>query len=192
MKEQRDANERFGISQSAGMTFAYRIGEKWRLELGVLYGDRTFRSKKESLGWPAGTDGAPSEGYMSFHYYYGDIPIKVKYNILQTAPFTVFVGAGATLSIFGQYNRNTHIRNEDGWEVNNIDRNYFVNYDEMNFSALLEAGVEYNISPAFKFALALNGQIPLKPTNSNTTLKEHLYSIGVGIGFIYNPLVNVK
>jgi hypothetical protein len=192
LKEQRNQNEIFGLSQAAGMTFAYRIGERWRVQLGVLYGDRTYRSKKENLEWPSGTDGVAQEAYMSFHHYYGDIPLKVTYKFLEKGRFDFFAGVGASAAIFGQYNRNTHIRTESGWEVSNKDQNYFVNFDEVNFFALVDAGIEYRLSKAFKLSLALTGQIPLKPSNSNLDLKEHLYSVGLGIGFIYNPLVKVK
>ena len=192
LKAQRNENEIFGLSQSAGMTFAYRIGEKWRVELGVLYGDRAYRSRTEALEWPDGTGDQPQEAYMSFHHYYGDIPLKVKYKFLQKGRFDFFAGLGATLSIFGQHNRNTHVRTESGWMVSNKDQNYFVNFDEANFFALVDAGVEYRLTQAFKLSLALTGQIPLKPSNSNMDLKERLYSVGVGIGFIYNPLVKVK
>lgn len=192
IKQQRNQQETFGLSQSAGMTVDVRITPKIRIELGVLYGDRSYRTKTETLEWPSGTAGGPNAAYISFHHYYGDIPLKVKYDLVQTDQFNVFVGAGATMSIFGQYNRTTHIKEENNWQVANVDRNYFVQHDEANFFALLDAGIEYKLSKAFKVALALNGQIPLKASNSNMELKEHFYSIGLGVGLLFNPLVKVK
>lgn len=191
LKEQRNQKEIFGLSQSAGATVDVRITSRFRIELGVLYGDRSYRTKTEELEWTSGTE-EPSAAYMSFHHYYGDIPLKIKYDVLQTDKFNVFVGAGATMSIFGQYNRNTHTREGNTWSVSNKDKNYFVQFDEANFFALVDAGIEYKLSQAFKLAVALNGQIPLKAANSNMALKEHFYSIGLGIGLIFNPLVKFK
>ena len=192
IKQMRNQQEIFGISQSAGMTVDIRIVPKVRIELGVLYGDRTYRTRVEELQWTANSEEAPSAAYMSFHHYYGDIPLKVKYDFLQTEKFNLFAGVGATLSIFGQYNRNTHLKEGNTWRVANKDKNYFVQYDEANFFALVDAGIEYKLSKAFKLAVAVNGQIPLKAANANLELKEYFYSVGLGIGFIYNPLVKVK
>lgn len=192
IKELRNQQEIFGISQSAGMTVDVRIVPKVRIELGVLYGDRTYRTRVEELQWTDNSANAPSAAYISFHHYYGDIPLKVKYDFLQTDKFNCFAGVGATLSIFGQYNRNTHLKEGNTWRVANKDKNYFVQYDEANFFALVDAGIEYKLSKAFKLAVAINGQIPLKAANSNLELKEYFYSVGLGIGFIYNPLVKVK
>lgn len=182
----RDEEEQIGFSYRAGLLFAYPMGKhkRWQWQMGMLFGDRSFQTKIETLVWVGGTDQGMSRAFRSHHYYYLDLPLKLRYNFWEQQAWKAYVTGGVSLAVFYQYHKNQHVYNDGTWQVHR-DEQTLSGANQLNFVASIEPGISYQLAPRLELLASIALQLPFNPSNTHLNLKEYLFDVGLGIGILW-------
>ena len=181
VKATRDQEEIADFGFRAGMTFDYRISKKIDLSSGLIFSNRTFRTRSKRLVWSKSN---ASEAFISQLYSYVDIPLKVRYNISPDQKLNWFVSGGANLAFLPAHVQRNHTNTSGTWKVSRDRLNTMLSF---LFLAEIEAGVAYRLTPAFTLRSSLYFQHALTSTNPNFNTREFLYSGGFSVGLIFTP-----
>lgn len=185
LKEQRDAEEKSAFGYRFGAKTDYRFSERIRGQVGLIFADRVYKTIENSLNFNNLPDDAITSNYLSFHYKYLDIPLKVSYDFASQKRLNFFVASGITTSIFLSFSKNNHTQTSTGWTITKDNKG--IGYDRLNFFAVLEPGIAYKLSSMLSIRASLNMEYGLKATNVNLLTQERLFAGGMELGFTFTP-----
>lgn len=185
--ELKNENDRFGMGYRLGFNFEYRMRNHFSLKTGILYSDRSYRTKVKSLDWADKTlDNLPDASYLSYHFNYIDIPLKLSYEFAHYSRLRFYASAGVSTSLFFSNVQKKHVQTGNNWNTTK-DSQFLFGYDVINFFGELDLGIDYQLSDQFKLRFNLNLQHSIKGLNSNLLSKTYLQSSGLGIGLLFTP-----
>ncbi len=111
---------------TTGVNYQYSLSDKIDLATGLLLSNSGEKTKKQYTS-------KPSAFNYTNHYYYLDIPLMIKYNVLQKKiKFFVFVGVACNVFMVQKVTQITGYTNDDVL-VNRYNKS---GYKDLNFSLL--------------------------------------------------------
>ncbi len=182
-------NDRTGFGYRFGINFNCELKPPFALQFGLLYGDRSYRTKETVLDFSStpSSGNLPKLAYLSYHFNYFDIPIKLKYQFSPKNKVSFFIAGGITTSLFITHVQKLHVETDGQWRSTK-DTQSIYGYDALNFFGEIDAGIDYRINRKLKLQFSANFQQALKAVNSNLLTKRYLYSGGLAIGVFFTPL----
>jgi len=171
-----------------GLTFDYSISEKLQLETGILFSDNGEQTKKLTLTFASqwdpqtGTiviqpsDSLPRFVSFKYNYYYFDIPLNVRYHVInKTIGIYITSGISTNIHITNRWVRKLYYDDE---KVDKEASTTNYNFRKFNVSAQFGIGFNYKISSKFN--------VSIQPTFRymifsiwNAPIKQKFYSIGL-------------
>lgn len=78
---QRNEQETFRVTYTAGLGALYNINDKWGIETGLYFSDKGFQNTAVPITTSTQPDGTGDFAYSTFHYLYLEIPVKLNMNL---------------------------------------------------------------------------------------------------------------
>jgi hypothetical protein len=184
--EARDTFEIPTFGYTTGLNLALKISKRIILETGLLFSDRGEKTHKYSL-FALDTLGqlnseVPIKITYFFHYLYLEIPLKIKYCILNRR-MKVFISGGISPNIFLTQKTRYIAEYLDG-HTNTHTSTSSSDYRILNLSIIASAGMSYDVTSRLYFTI--------EPTYRRSIIsivdapiKTFLYSIGLNTGLYY-------
>jgi hypothetical protein len=168
MKQSFDTLEVAKFGFTTGINYQFQLNEKIELVSGLLLSDKGEKTKKQFSSKPALFN-------YNNHFYYLDIPLAVKYNLIRkNIKFFVFSGLSCNVFLTQKITQVTGYTNDDV-----ITKNFNKNgYRSINIAVLAGCGMECPISKNWNFRLEPTYRYSLNSI-ANTPIKKHLYSVGL-------------
>jgi hypothetical protein len=191
--DSRNTSETPKIGFSTGLNIFYNINPRAGLELGVQYSNKGYRHD-----FPRGIPGGqidPKNGFdttgvqdllitgIRYDYQYLDIPIKFNY-LLGKGKIKLMVGAGIVANIFIKQT-STIFYQENGVALKKSQTNTFFKYKPLVLSALVSAGIDWELNTMTHFRAEPTFQHGL------TNIIDHpvtgnLFTLGCNFGLFRN------
>ena len=164
---------KFGYS--TGINGIYSINKKFAITLSFLFSDKGEKLKENSL---------PSYEKFKNHYYYLDIPVKVKYSFFETPnKYNFYSTLGISLNMFLNhrisYTFNGANSTQASMPGNSID------IAKTNVGINVGLGINCTLTKKWYFKGEVTYKQSLNPIVTNSNLKRYLYSFGPTLGFFY-------
>lgn len=185
LKERRDLEEESAFGYRFGAKIDYRFSDKIGLQTGLVFADRVYKTIESPPTFINPPTDAITSSYLSFHYKYLDIPLRVKYNFPSQTKLNFFLAGGVTTSIFLSYSKDIHTQTNTDWTISKDKKS--IGYDRLNFFAVLGSGVEYSLSSKVSIRTSVNMEYGLKATNINLPTTERLFAGGMELGIVFTP-----
>ena len=171
IKDGLDTLEVGKIGYTTGLNYTFRLSKRIGISTGVLLSNKGEKTKKTFSS-------QPSIFNYNNQYYYLDIPLTVKYNIINKT-LKLFVSAGISSNIF-LVKKTTQIT---GYTNDDVKINYYDKdgLSKVNLAILAGFGIEYPITKKWDLKIEPIFRRSITPI-ANTPVKKYLYSIGINIG----------
>ena len=185
--ETRNDEEIGNFGFTAGFQAHYRIGRNLKFETGLLYSNKSLKTKYEDLTWASSGPDLPSRSKTIYHFKYVALPVSVSYNFLVINKMSLFATAGLSASIFLSKKTNVVATYPDGDNSSHASSKQW-GYSRFNLSATIGAGIDYRLSKRITLRGAPFYQRSLTSIVADDEAKEYLFSFGVNTGIYYTLL----
>jgi len=175
----RNDIEKGKFSFTTGFNLNLVLSKKIELQTGLLYSDRGYRSPKRVPDFAVQPSGAPTHIKSKASFNYIDVPLKLNFvSGKGSVKFIAGIGFAANL-LFHNSEKAIYYYPDGNEKKYDVSEGY--DYKKFNLSALVNSGVEYQLSknislraePTFRYGL-------LKIIDKPVTAK--LWNIGLNMG----------
>ncbi len=188
----RNERETAKLGMSAGLHIGYRITQPVGIEIGVLYSNKGYQTKKRELTfgemvdprygfvYSTGSGSAPESVRFIYNYHYVGIPLEVNLRI-GGHDWTIIPSVGIVTEFLVKPTNTAVLFMSDGSTERNTEESG-TDFKFVNLSPTVSLGVEYaflpsmsvRAEPTFRFGVL---QI------TDTPVTGHLYSAGLQISY---------
>ena len=172
VKEGLDTLEVGKLGYTAGLNYTFDFNKRFAISTGLLLSNKGEKTKKIFSS-------TPSVFNYNNHYYYLDIPLTARYNLLNKL-FKLYAFGGISSNIF-LVEKTTQI---SGYTNDDAKISYYnkQNFSKVNFAILAGFGIQYSLTKKWDLKIE---PIYRRSINAiaNTPVKKYLYSFGINIGF---------
>jgi hypothetical protein len=183
--EARNKEEIGNYGFTAGALVNYSLGKRVTFETGVMYANKSTKTKYKDLEWPSTDQELPSESQTLYHFKYITIPIDFNYNLFATEKVNVFAATGLSVGLFLSKKTKVVAIYPDG-DKNTHASTKQVGYSRFNLFATVGAGIDYRVSKQLVVRVEPFYQRSLTSITADDDAKEHLFSFGVTTGVFYS------
>jgi hypothetical protein len=170
------------IGYTVGLKLHSGLNKRFSFEAGLLFSDKGERTRKTDLNFAQSKQALPIKSSMIYHYFYLDIPLKVRYYFLATGNGGFFVSAGLSPNFFLSQKSTSIVEYDDG----HIKKNHSFrgNLSRVNLSFTAGIGFQTDISKALYLSIeptyrrSITSIIDAEP-------KSYLFSAGLDLGLYY-------
>jgi hypothetical protein len=160
---------KFGFS--AGINYAFKLGEKTTLNTGVIFSDNGEKTKNNVE--------LQTVNYTN-HYYFVSVPLRIDYTVY-SKKVAIYTTLGITNNFF--INHRT-VMYEDG-KKEAIEFNNQKDLMVYNIGGIAGLGMNAKLSDNLIFKLEVLYKQSLTPVN-NDSVKKWLYAVGPNFGLYYS------
>jgi hypothetical protein len=185
--EMRNNEEVGNFGFTAGFQAHYRLGSKLKFETGLLYSNKSLKTKYENLTWASSDPELPSRSKTIYHFKYLELPASVSYNFLVINRMSLFATTGLSANIFLSRKTTVAITYPDGNNSSHASSKQ-TGYSRFNLSAMIGAGIDYRLSKRITLRAAPIYQRSLTSIVADDDAKEYFFSFGVNTGIYYTLL----
>jgi opacity protein-like surface antigen len=170
------------IGYTVGLKLHSGLNKRFSFEAGLLFSDKGERTKKTDLNFAQSKQALPVESFMIIHYYYLDVPLKVKYYFLAIRNGGFFVSAGISPNLFLTLKSTSIVEYDDGHIKKN--HSYGGNLSRINLSFTAGLGFQTDISKALYLSIEPTYRRSITSI-IDAELKSYLFSAGLDLGLFY-------
>lgn len=173
-------NETAKFGYKTGLNFVFPIkSEKWSVCIGLLYANRGFQSRKINIDNTLNEPKIARSQRYRYHFHYLDIPLQIRYNVIQKDKYQGFVALSAIPSFMFRESI-VHIY----YSANGTNRVRNTSFPNRFFNVFTELSAGINYSLTEKYVLLIEphfqyGWISLQ----NEAFVTRLWSFGLKAGF---------
>lgn len=185
------------FSYSFGVGYNHALSEKLSLTAGLRFSDFVTKYSNDELRWGTQHDGsggvdpgAPSGESITGitfknHYYYFEVPLGVKYNLLNKN-FRLFVEPTINPSLYLTHRNDIEKRYGEGVSTTEIESNTIPNIRKVNLFGELALGAEFNLTDKVHLQIRPGARMQLLPTatGNNNGAKWYSYFVKFGINYL--------
>lgn len=181
----RDQNEIGNIGFMVYSQVQYKFNNRLRLEGGVGYSNRSYKTKSEDLHWVTNDPDLPVKSRTVHRFKYISLPLNVQYDIYTHNKFRLFAIAGIATNIF--LARRTQVQSSLA-NGNNNDYSFSKRSGYTTFSAIARCGVglDYQVMKHFTVRIEPYYQRTIRSITVDDHAKEYIYVLGVATGIFYS------
>ncbi len=160
---------KFGYT--AGINYTFALNKRLGISTGLLLSNKGEKTKKTYSS-------TPSIFNYNNHYYYIDIPLTARYNLINRS-FKLYAFGGISSNIF-LVEKTTQVT---GYTNDDATISYYnkQNFSNVNFAILAGFGLQYSITKKWDLKIEPIYRRSITAI-ANTPVKKYLYSIGINIG----------
>ncbi len=168
------------FSFRTGLVYGFNLNHKVSLEAALLYTNKSERTPK--LTYVSPTPTSPREVTIIFHDIYLDIPLKIKYFLMQKQD---------GLYIAGGFSPNKHMFTKQTSNIlyNDGHTGTTTYYDIpkllFNPNLILGVGFSSNITKKIFFKIEPTGRFLISSFMGNQQYGTYIYSFGIDVGLFY-------
>lgn len=180
----RNESEKPKLGFTTGLIGRYNINKKYGIELGLTYSDKGFKYERLPLYHFNSSDTAVGYSNFRYHFRYYEMPIKATYTIEVAKRIKLRAGAGAFVNFYSNTKAVSEIHKFDGntYMEKTRSRDHYI--ENFNYGVCGSLAFDFYRSQQFDLRLEPNFRYSLR-SMAISEMRTRLYSIGVGIGFIY-------
>lgn len=181
----RDANETGNTGFTVYSQVQYKFNERLRIEGGVGYSNRSYKTKFEDLYWTSDDPGLPVKSRTIHRFKYITLPLSTNYSIYTRNRLSVYITAGIATNIFLARRTSVESLETDGDDVGYA---FSKRSGYTKFTATVRggAGIEYKVMKRFALRVEPNYQRTIRPITSDDDAKEYIYALGLATGMFYS------
>ncbi len=179
--EMRDTTEIPKFGYTTGINGGFNFNPHIGIELGVQYSNKGYQMKDLTIVTNQGPQG-PSYGTANarYNYHYIDVPLKVNLTFGKKK-LQFFGSTGLVANIFIKEIDKTVLYLSDGVEEHKFESNY--DYEPVNLSAMLSAGVSYKLTDRATLRLEPTVRYGLTDIIDKTPITARFYNAGLNVGY---------
>ncbi len=177
----RNKNEGSKFGLTSGLTLYYKLSSRFTIGIGALYSNKGYKIKRSDWMPPTNSiDYFLPVANSKFRYSYLDIPLIIQYRILNFSDkFSLSTSLAGTFNFI--ISKQLIIHDSKNKSANTLNISDFNN---INFSGNISIDFAYQLNSKFKLSLSPTYRYSFMPIYKST-VKDHLYSIGLNTGLIY-------
>jgi hypothetical protein len=183
----RNDDEVANFGFTAGFQVHYRLSSKLKFETGLLYANRSLKTKYEDLDWTSSGREFATRSKTIYHFKYVTVPAGVSYSFFSSKKMSLFATTGFSADIFLSKKTKVTVSYADGADRSHTSPKQ-TGYSRFNLSATVGAGIDYHLSKRITLRAAPFYQRSLTSIVVDDNAKEYLYSFGVSTGVLYSLL----
>jgi hypothetical protein len=178
----RDTIEIAKYGYSAGFAFTYKLLDNIEIESGLLIHNKGYKTKNNALGNSFSQTVLPVYSITTEHFYYLEIPAKIKYTVLNKK-LKVFVTGGINLNFLLLQKSEMVLE----FSEKQSEKTYYTNtkkFKRMNVAAIAGVGIQQRLDK--------NAFISIAPTFSasvhsivDAPVNAYFYSIGLNASLLF-------
>jgi hypothetical protein len=180
----RDETEVGNYGFTTGVKVRLRSKRTWRLETGLLFANKSFKTRNEELIWTSDDPALPQSTKTIYRLKYLSLPINIHYPLMVKNRLTLAANGGLSANVFLSAKTKVIIGYGDGHETSHASVKQ-VGHSRFSLSGLIGATVDYKLSDKFVITAEPHYQRFLTSINADNNAKEHLYSFGIGLAASY-------
>lgn len=181
----RDANETGNTGFTVYSQVQYKFNERLRIEGGVGYSNRSYKTKFEDLHWTSDDTGFPVKSRTIHRFKHITLPLNINYSIYTRNRLSVYITAGIATNIF--LARRTRV---ESLETDGDDVGYAFSkrsgYTKFTATARGGAGIEYKVMKRFALRIEPYYQRTIRSVTTDNDAKEYIYAFGLATGMFYS------
>lgn len=190
MIDYRNSNEIPKIGFRVGADFHYKISKKISIKTGMRFASAGYQNKKiNNLNWESEYDpltgittndpSLPHELQLNYKYYFIEIPLAIRYNIMHKK-ITYYIEGGFSTMVYTN-NRTKQVTDKDI----KYSKETIAKFNPISMNALASLGIQYQftkkispfIQPTFRYGLTSINDNPIQ---------MKLHTLGCEIGVRYS------
>lgn len=162
----------------------YTFSKRLRVEGGVGYSNRSYKTKFEDLHWTSDDPDLPVKSRTIHRFKHITLPLNLNYSIYTKNKVNVYITAGIATNIF--LARRTKVESP---EAHGGDRGYSFSkrsgYTKFTATARAGAGIEYLVMKRFSLRIEPYYQRTVRSITTDDGAKEYIYAFGLATGMFY-------
>lgn len=162
----------------------YTFNKRLRVEGGVGYSNRSYKTKFEDLHWASDDPNLPVKSRTIHRFKHITLPLNINYSIYTKNKFNVYITAGIATNIF--LARRTKVESMD---ARGEDSGYAFSkrsgYTKFTATARAGAGIEYLVMKRFSLRMEPYYQRTIRSITTGDGAKEYIYAFGLATGMFY-------
>jgi hypothetical protein len=182
--EMRNDEEVGNVGFAAGFRAHYRLRDKMKLEIGLSYANKSFKTKYEELSWTSDDPAFPTRSRTIYRYKYIMLPVNISYAFFVAEKVRCFASAGLSANVFLARKTKVELSYADGGDGSHASSKR-IGYSRFNLSAIVSAGIDYRLSKRFTVRAEPFYERSLTSIVADDQAREYLFSFGVVTGVHY-------
>jgi hypothetical protein len=181
----RDRNEIGNTGFTVYSQVRYKFSSRWRIEGGVGYINRSYKSKFEDLHWTSDDAALPARSRTIHRFKYITLPLNINYSLYTHNKIRLFATAGVATNIFLARRTKVQSTFTNG---SNSDYAFSKRSGYTTFTATARGGVglDYQVMKRFTLRIEPYYQRTLRSITADDTAKEYIYALGIATGMFYS------